>query len=137
MSVEENKAIIRRYVDEMNNRNDAYMHEYFSPQYVYHGPSADLDKNAFIEVHNAMLATFPDARMTVLDQVAEGDKVTTRWELNGTHRGDMLGVAPTGKEISVTGIIISRFEGGKVAEEWEESDMLGLLEQIGTVPATA
>ena len=137
MSLEENKAIIRRYVEEMNNRNDAYLDQHFTSQYVYHGPSADLDKDAFIEFHNAMLATFPDARMTVLDQVAEGDKVTTRWELQGTHRGEALGIAPTGRRVAITGIIISRFEGGKVAEEWEESDMLGLMEQIATVPTPA
>ncbi len=137
MSVEENKALIRRYAEEFNRRNDAFLEEYFGPGYVYHGSMGDWDKQAFIEFHNSMLAAFPDAEMTIRDQVAEGDKVVTRLEVRGTHRGEFQGIAPTGRDTTTTGIIISRFEQGRVVEEWEELNMLGLMQQIGAIPAPA
>ena len=79
-------------------------------------------------------AAFPDLTIVVEDVIAEGDLVAVRWTARGTHQGDLFGIAPTGKEATVTGITIDRFSGGKVAESWTNWDTLGLLQQLGAVP---
>lgn len=78
---------------------------------------------------------FPDLRMTAEEVVAQGDKVAIRWTARGTHKGELFGIAPTGKEATVTGITIDRWAGGKIAESWTNWDTLGLLQQLGAVPA--
>jgi predicted ester cyclase len=80
-------------------------------------------------------AAFPDLRIMVGDVVAQDDLVAIRWTARGTHKGELFGIAPTGKEATVTGITIDRWAGGKVAESWTNWDTLGLLQQLGAVPA--
>jgi predicted ester cyclase len=75
--------------------------------------------------------------MTFEDQIAEGDKVASRWTMRGTHTGELLGIAPTGKQATMTGIVISRLAGSTIAEEWENFDQLGLLQQLGVIPSPA
>jgi predicted ester cyclase len=76
---------------------------------------------------------FPDMRLTVEDQVAEGDKVVTRWRGQMTHAGQLAGAAPTGRRVTVTGITIDRFQAGKIVEAWRSMDTLGLLQAIGAL----
>ena len=76
------------------------------------------------------LPAFPDGRETVEDQIAEGDKVVTRWSFRGTHNGVLFGIEPTGKNVTLTGIFIDRIEDGKIVEHWDEADILGLMEQL-------
>jgi predicted ester cyclase len=83
---------------------------------------------------NLYRAAFPDFHMTFEDQIAEGDKVASRWTMRGTHTGDLLGIGPTGKQGTMTGIVISRLAGHTIAEEWENFDQLGLLQQLGVMP---
>jgi predicted ester cyclase len=71
----------------------------------------------------------------VEDQIAEGDEVVTRWTGRGTHQGELFGVAPSGNQVELSGITISRFEGGKIAEDWTNSDTLSMMQQIGAVPS--
>jgi len=78
---------------------------------------------------------FPDLTLTVNQQIADGDYVATRWTAKGTHKGDLFGIAPTGKQTTVTGITIDHWTDGKVAESWTNWDTLGLLQQLGAVPA--
>ena len=78
---------------------------------------------------------FPDLTLTVNQQIGDGDAVATRWTAKGTHKGDLFGIAPTGKQTTVTGITIDRWADGKVAESWTNWDTLGLLQQLGAVPA--
>jgi predicted ester cyclase len=78
---------------------------------------------------------FPDLRFTAEDIIAEGDKVAARYTMRGTHQGEFMGVAPTGNRIEVTGIDIVRFEGGKMVEHWANSDELGMMQQLGVIPA--
>jgi steroid delta-isomerase-like uncharacterized protein len=78
---------------------------------------------------------FPDARVTVHDQVAEAGKVATRWSGRGTHAGDIAGIGATGKEVTISGLTISTLEGGKVVEQWTTWDRLGMLVQLGAIPA--
>ena len=80
-------------------------------------------------------AAFPDLELTVENAIAEGDLVTIRWTARGTHKGDLFGIAPTGKQATVTGITIDRYAGGKIAESWTNWDTLGLLQQLGAVPS--
>ncbi|OFW70937.1 MAG: hypothetical protein A2Y55_01360 [Actinobacteria bacterium RBG_16_68_12] len=83
------------------------------------------------------LAGFPGGGITVDDQIAEGDKVATRWTGRGTHTGEMAGISPTGKEVTVSGLTLSRLENGMVVEEWTTWDTLGMLVQLGAVPTPA
>jgi predicted ester cyclase len=79
--------------------------------------------------------TFPDVRITIEDQVAEGDKVVTRWTGRGIHQGDLMGIAPTGTRATVTGITIDHISGGKVAETWANFDVMGMIQQLGVIPS--
>ncbi len=79
-------------------------------------------------------AAFPDLNITIDDQVSEGDKVVTRYTFRGTHKGDLMGIAPTGKQVTTIGISIERFVDGKVVERWEVFDQLGMMTQLGVVP---
>jgi predicted ester cyclase len=78
---------------------------------------------------------FPDMHLYVEDAVAEGNKLVTRWSAHGTHKGDLMGIPPTGKEVSIAGIAIDRFENGQSVEHWEIIDQLSLMQQLGVIPA--
>lgn len=85
--------------------------------------------------YSAMLAAFPDMQVNLEDVFAEGNKVVTRWSARGTHNGDMMGIPPTGRQISVGGIAIDRFENGQSVEHWEIFDQVGLMQQLGVIPS--
>ena len=76
---------------------------------------------------------FPDVRLTVEDNIAEGETVTARWSCKGTHKGDLNGIAPTGKQCTISGISVARFTSGKISESWVNGDALGLMQQLGVV----
>ena len=80
-------------------------------------------------------SAFPDFHVTIEDQIAEGDRVATRWTMRGTHEGEFRGISPTGKQITVTGIGIFRFSDGKVVESWDNFDQLGMMRQLGVIPS--
>jgi predicted ester cyclase len=82
-------------------------------------------------------AAFPDARITVEKQLAEGDLVATRWIGRGTHEGELMGIQPTGKQVTVSGLTISRLEGDKIVEEFQNWDTFGTMQQLGAVPEMA
>jgi steroid delta-isomerase-like uncharacterized protein len=90
-----------------------------------------------IQMTPAFFTAFPDMHWVVEDLIAEGDKVVSRYTVRATHRGDFMGVPATGKVVTYTGILISRFAGGKFVEEWESLDMLGLMQQLGAIPQMA
>lgn len=79
-------------------------------------------------------SAYPDTHFTVEDQIAEGDKVVTRWTGRGTHQGELMGVAPTGNEVTVRGIEIDRIVGGRIEETWVNYDTSGMMQQLGVVP---
>jgi steroid delta-isomerase-like uncharacterized protein len=138
MSVDENKSIVRRFVDEVwNQGNLAVIDELVAPNFVGHGhgsrkgtSSGPENTREFIEMCRS---AFPDLHVAIEWQVAEGDLVATRWTLSGTQRGQFMGVQPTGKRVTVSGTIFDRIDSGKVAEEWIDWDRLGLMQQLGTV----
>ena len=78
---------------------------------------------------------FPDGHLTLEDMVAEGDRVAARWTFQGTHRGQFMGIAATDKAVSISGIEIERFAGGRIVEHWEQADIMSLMQQLGAIPA--
>jgi len=138
MSSETYKAMERRVVDALiNHGNMAVADEVFAPEYVYHGPGGQelRGPEGFKQLITLFRTAFPDIRLTIRDMVVEGDKLVSRFTAQGTHKGDLMGIPPTGKRISVTGIIIHRIAGGKVVESWENFDQLLMMQQLGVIPA--
>jgi steroid delta-isomerase-like uncharacterized protein len=136
MSLEQQKAVVRRFFEEViNQRNLAMVDELVAPEYVWHGPSQEVSSQEGLkQLLRVYLRAFPDLQMTCEDQLGEGDKIVSRWTMWGTHQGDLFGLPPTGKQATFTGLSISRIAGGQIAEEWEHFDQLGLLQQLGAVP---
>ena len=136
MSTEQNKALIRRaYEEAFNQRNLAVLDEVNAPDLVFHNASTTMQGlEAFKQFLSLYLSAFPDARFAVEDMIAEGDRVVARHTFRGTQQGDLMGIAPTGKQVMTTGVTITRFANGKGVELWGNSDDLGLLQQLGVVP---
>ena len=139
MMSEENKEKVRRFLEEaFNEGNLGVVDEIFASDYVLHDPANPEEISGpegikqFVQMYRS---AFPDSHVTVEDQIAEGDEVVTRWTGRGTHQGELFGIAPSGNQVEFSGITISRFEGGKIAEDWTNSDTLGLMQQIGAVPS--
>ena len=140
MSAQENKEIVRRLLEEPWTGNLEIIDEFVDSSYVLYDPSNPeplRGPQGVKEFVSSYRAGYSDARITVDDQTGEGDKVATRWTGRGTHDGELLGIAPTGKQVTVSGITFSRLENGKVVEEWTNWDTLGMLQQLGAVPAMA
>lgn len=139
---DDHKTIIRRIInDVINTGNLAQADALFAPNYVYHGAGGvELrGPDGFRQLTNTYRGAFPDIRLTIDDLIAEDDKVVVRWTARGTHRGDLAGIAPTGRAVTISGIVITRISGGKVVEEFESFDEVSLLRQLGvtTLPAVA
>ncbi len=137
MSTEENKAIIRRYLEEAWNRGNVdIIDEVMAPNYARYMPGSDkpLSREGQKQRILAFRRAFPDWQLAVEDMIVEGDKVTFRMAGRGTHQGTFMGTPPTGKQVTVTAIDIARFADGKIVEQWGQMDMLGILQQLGVVP---
>ena len=135
---EENKAIFRRYVEEVGNEGNLDLVDEIFSDYASHQPDGSVLERGPEDVKRFMgefRSAFPDFHTTIEDQIAEDDKVVTRWTMRGTHEGEFRGIAPTGKQITVTGIGIFRFSDGKVVESWDNFDQLGMMQQLGVVPS--
>jgi len=133
MSSEQNKAILRRTFGEGTSQGDlSVFDELLAPNYVNHSLPAGVSLKQAISMFRA---GFPDLRVTIEDQMAEGDKVVTRGYSTGTHTGELQGIPPTGKQVKVPFIEITRVENGKMVESWVQSDQLGLMQQLGVIPA--
>jgi steroid delta-isomerase-like uncharacterized protein len=139
MSTENNKAVTHQFLEELfNKRNLAIADALCATNVVDHGLGPETSGVEAIKRSAGMfLAAFPDLHFTFEDYIAEGDQVVVRWTTSGTQKGELMGIPPSGKQISVSGMEIYRFEGGKIVEHWLESDMLGLLQQLGAIPAPA
>jgi len=136
MSTEENKALMRRWIEAVNQRNLAVFDELCAPEFVYHDASKTMQGlEPYKQFLSMYLTAGPDLHFTIEDEVAEGDKVVTRYTTRGTHLGSFMGIPPTGKHVTVTGIAITRIANGKAVEEWANADDLGLLQQLGVIPA--
>ena len=137
MSTEQNKALARRLFEEgINQRNWAVLDELCTPDFVHHNAALTLQGLESVKQFLSMyLTAFPDVQLTIEDMVAEGDTVVIRHTFRGTHKGDLMGIPPTGKQVNVTGIDIIRTAGGKIVEQWTNADDLGAMQQLGVVPS--
>src|SRR3984957_1422606 len=136
---EANKSLVRRLIEEtINKGNFKVMDEILSPECVYREPTAGEKRGraGYQEIVTMYRNAFPDIKLTIEEQIAEGDKVVTRTSGSGTHRGELFGTAPTGKRVSsVSGICVTRIANGKVVEDNLVYDALGLMRQLGVVAA--
>jgi steroid delta-isomerase-like uncharacterized protein len=135
---EENKALVLRFLEEVWNRGNLDVIDgCIAPEFVQHDPATPeemrcpADARRYVQMNRS---AFPEIRITVEDQLSEGDKVATRVTVRGTHRGELEGMPPNGKRIEFSAITIDRFSGGKFVETWLNSDDLGTLRQFGAIP---
>jgi len=132
MSLEENKTIVRRWIEALNKRNLALLDELMAPDFIDHTYQLrgleDFKQSLTMEIKG-----FPDFHMTIEDIIAEGDKVWVRLKDTATHIGEYRGLAPTGKKFTETGVLISRIVDGKIVEMWAVADELDFLKQLGVI----
>jgi steroid delta-isomerase-like uncharacterized protein len=137
MSAEESKAIVRKFWSVWDEGNIDLVDELLAPDYVNHNPAApDLPTGP--DGVKGVVAMFrsgmPDLSVLVEDMMAEGDKVATRYTLEGTHEGKLFGVPPTGQQLSIKSISVERVSDGKIREHWRITDSLDMMQQLGVVP---
>jgi predicted ester cyclase len=133
MEIERNKEIVRRYQEACNRDDLGALDELVAADVISHNATPGLP--AGLEggkmAHRATLAAFPDLHYHIEDLIAEGDRVAMRFRLHCTHKGEFMGLAPTGKEITLEGISLFRLAGGKIVEHWAVQDGLALMTQLG------
>ncbi len=136
MSVEENRAIVRRFVEEVQSGgNIDAIDELCSPEFINHTAPPGVPPNCegIKRVMAMFRQAFPDSYFAVEDMVAEGDKVATRKTFYGTHQGEFMGIPPTGQRVSIGLIDIVRIADGRVVEHWAIGDNLGMMQQLGVI----
>jgi steroid delta-isomerase-like uncharacterized protein len=133
MSIEQNKAIYRRYIQEVFNEGRLEkLDELLSPDYVYHDaplgtpPGAEGIKQVVTMFHTG----FPDLNITIEDQIAEGDKVLSRATTRGTHKGTIFGIPATGNAVTMSGMTLVSIVDGRIVESWVANDVMGLMRQL-------
>lgn len=136
----DNEALIRNFYQEINKGHLAVIDEMFAPNFVLHGPNREQrgTRELAKKLVQMTLTAFPDARSTVEEIVAKGDKVVVRLTMTGTHKGELYGGSegnfpPTGKSVRAEEIDIYRIAGGKILEAWSEGDALGMMKQLGLI----
>lgn len=130
----DNKALTRRWFEEVwNNRRREAIHELSHSDATTYGlaeGATAVGIEQFIPFYDRFLATFPDMHIKVEDVIGEGNKTAVRLIATGTHKGDAMGIAPTNKKISFSGIILVRWKDGKIIEAWNEFDAWGMMQQL-------
>ena len=143
-SLEENKAIVRRAYEGFNEGSVDVLDEVFAPNYTAHFPGTEpvVGRDAAKQLVGAFMDAFPDLVFTIEDQIAEGDRVATRWSARGTHKGEFKGfppkthgIPPTGNAVSFSATDIYLIADGQVTEEWNTLEQLDVMQQIGAIPA--
>jgi steroid delta-isomerase-like uncharacterized protein len=133
---EENKAIVRRLVEAFNEGNIDAVDELVTDSYVRHDPNSPEVRGP--EQEKQLIAmyrsAFPDLYVTIEDMVAEGDKVVIRVAIHATHKGELLGIPPTDKQLTFTSTEICRLAEGRIDEQWVNFDALGMMQQLGAIP---
>ena len=137
MSAEENKAVVRRFFDELNRGNVSALDDLLDDQYTgrFTGVPVPMNRQSLKQFVDLSAGPFPDFSHQIEDLLAEDDKVVARVTYNGTHRREFMGLPATGKQVRFSGINIFWLKGGKVVEQWSQSDQLSMLQQMGAIPA--
>jgi steroid delta-isomerase-like uncharacterized protein len=135
---EQNKTIVRRLFEDLWNKGSLPVaDELFAPTYTHHDAATpDVGRGPESEKKRVTMyrTAFTDLRLTIEDIVAEGETVMARWSCRGTHKGELNGIAPTGKQIAISGVSVARVASGKIVEGWVNWDALSLMQQLGVVP---
>ncbi len=137
MSGETNKDVVRRWGEMWNSGRTGDVGEFVSPDFVRHDPNMPEvrgveGETALVEMY---LAAFPDLRFTIEHLIAEDDLVLARLTARGTHRGELMGIPASGRQVTVAAMELYRLDDGKIAEQWVTMDVLGLLQQLGAIPS--
>jgi len=137
MSLEENKAVIRRYQDAHNTNNLETLDEIVAADLITHSllPGLPPGREGGKQAHRMIVGAFPDLHTKIEDLIAEGDKVVMRFAATGTFKNEFIGLPPNGKTINFSGMVIFRLAGGKIVEHWGQADELGMMRQIGAIPS--
>jgi steroid delta-isomerase-like uncharacterized protein len=134
---EDNRALVGRFVEEAFNRGNLDVaNEIYASGFVSYESAGPVERSpeyvkGFVKAYRD---AFPDGRTTVETVISESDRVAYRWSFRGTHEGELMGIPPTGERVTITGITVDRLSGGKIEEEWNIFDQLGLLRQLGVAP---
>lgn len=136
MSTEQIRTIARQIMTALDGRDLDGVAAYCAPDCRFHGwgPEA-MDTAGYIAAMSALLAAFPDARFSVTELIAEGERVAVPHSMQGTHQGEFQGIPATGNAVVVNAVVIMHFADGKAAEMWLNADFLGLMQQLGVIPA--
>jgi len=134
MFIEENKALVRRFIEVYNERRLELIDDLVAQDYVDH--TNKVGREGLKQLFTMGLAGFPDWHETIEDIMAEDDKVWVRLAYTGTHKGEFMGLSPTGKKITATAVDMYRIANGKLAEYWNVTDNINILKQIGAIEIT-
>ena len=141
MSIEENKELVREFFKDANatkgdaSKIPAFISKFFSYEAVLHQTMGDMNREQYQQYLQMMASAFPDSEFTLADVVAEGDKVAYRASWSGTQKGEIQGIPPTGKRITITSVGVWRIADGKLTEVWSFTDTLGMMQQLGLIPS--
>jgi steroid delta-isomerase-like uncharacterized protein len=138
MSAQNNREIVRNFIEEFQGRRNLdAIEEYLHPDFINHTapPGTSQARDGVRWFFNAFYTAFPDFHAVIHDQIVDGEKVVTRKTFHGTHRGEFFGTPPTGREMNVQVIDILQVADGKIIGHWGEFDQLGLMQQLGVIPA--
>ena len=133
MSIKENKAIIRQVIEYWNQQDLEAFFKFLAPEYIEHLPTGDVFLEQLKNYAHAFFIAFPDIRFTIKDMVAEGNKVAVLVNWKATHRGEYMGIPPTGKRIDIAVALLIKIVAGKWVEFWNVTDV-GLIRQLGKMP---
>lgn len=132
----DNKSIVQRLIDEVwNGKNREAIGEIYSEEIVVHSSDGEMQGiDGYRELFDRYMTAFPDSEITVEGMVSEGDSVATAYSFSGTHEGDLMGTAPTGRQVTVKGTAIARIADGKIVEERTIWDTGSMMQQLGLIP---
>jgi predicted ester cyclase len=134
MTTEHNKALMRRFLEASVATDEAAFKELLAPDFVAHLAGGSVDRDEFVHHNNVFVVALSDRQFEVEDLITEGDKVMARTTMRAIHSGDLYGLAPTGKQIAISAIIIERIRDRKMVEHWSLFDQLSMMQQLGLVP---
>lgn len=133
---ERNLEVVRRMITAADQGDFGILEQVWSPDIVVHFGATDVNGDAALQLMESVAAAFPDMRHEVEDMFATKDKVVLRGNIVATHQGEFQGIAATGRSVAIGQIVIFRLEDGRIVEYWEQADFLGLMQQLGALPAS-
>jgi len=134
MTIEQNKAIVGRFLEATVASDQDRLNELLAPDFVAHQPEGPQNRQAFLQHLSTFRMAFSDSRFTIEEQIAEGDKVVTRATWQAIHSGEFQSLPPTGKQIEVSTLLIGRIQDGKIVESRSLFDQLSMMQQLGLIP---